>query len=303
MVVPNIRNPNRHRTLQVATPTKSQYDLEPENTFACRHVGRRTKGGIGGGTAGGFIILHSSEAYRSNGCNGTGNGSAVAIVLALVGVCLAFIGIAFECSKSEKKRNENRGDIGTTRNSIYRQRSQRAVANNSTAPSNDNATSANADQIHTTSNIINSPSGGDPTPYVTGLIIPERNIAMKSNFYFQTVLLDKSNIDPSALREEAEIAGDSVIENGVPPGKRGINKVANNSSQVSSRFLMSAWRRSTLNDECSICLQSYEPGQTICLAKNTLCNHVFHQDCIEEWFNKDHSDCPLCQVNLVCKPL
>ncbi|CAJ1939528.1 unnamed protein product [Cylindrotheca closterium] len=312
MVVPNIRNPNRHRTLQVATPTKSQYHLEPDHTFAYRHVGRRTKGGTGGG------FLYSSGAYRSNGGNGTGNGSTVAIVFALVGVCLAFICIAFACSKSEKRRNENHGDIRTTRNSVYRQRSQRAAANNN----NNNNNNATAIQFHTSQSVYNSPSGGDPIqfhtspnvystpsgavdsiPYVTGPI-PERNIAMKSNFYFQIVLPDKSNIDPSVLREEAEMGDtasdeDSVIENGDPPGKGGIHKGTNNS--LSSRFLMSTWRRPTASDECSICLQSYEPGQTICLAKNTNCKHVFHQDCIEEWL-RDHSDCPLCRVNLVYKP-
>lgn len=287
MVVPNIRNPNRYRTLEVARPTKSQYHLEPDHTASYKHVGRRTKGGTGGG------YIYSSGAYGSNGGGGEGDGDWTVFAI-VVGLLFLFL-LIFCCFKSEKTRNENHGDIRTTRNTVYRQRSQRA---NNTA-SNANAT-ANAIQFHTAPQVYNSPSGGDPLPYVSGSM-SERNVAMKSTFYFQTVLPDKSNIDPNVLREEAEMGDtvsddESVIEMGDPPGKKE-KKNANSYS----RFLVSTWRRPTATDECSICLQSYNPGQTICLAKNPLCKHVFHHDCIEEWL-KDHSDCPLCRVNLVYRP-
>mmetsp|Transcript_493 Transcript_493/g.795 ORF Transcript_493/g.795 Transcript_493/m.795 type:complete len:294 (-) Transcript_493:87-968(-) len=292
MVVPNIRNPNRYRTLEVARPTKSKYHLEPDHAVSYTHVGRRTKGGTGGG----YVYGSSRGAYNSNDGSGTNTLASYLIAgfIVLGGVCL----VVFLCFKSEKSRNENHGDIRTTRNSVYRQRSERA--NN--AASNDNTT-ANAIQFHTSPNAYNSPSGGDPIPYVTAL--PERNVAMKSYFHFQTVLPDKSNLDPQVLREEAALGDtasdeDSVIENGDPPGKKS-GRPAPPNYQLSSRLFMSTWRRPTANDECSICLLSYKPGQTICLAKNTRCKHVFHHDCIEEWL-KDHSDCPLCRTNLMYKP-
>ena len=42
------------------------------------------------------------------------------------------------------------------------------------------------------------------------------------------------------------------------------------------------------------CLESYEPGQTICQAKTKACNHIFHKACIETWL-KDHASCPICR--------
>lgn len=218
--------------------------------------------------------------------------AAIGMGIFLLAMCL----LIFCCCKSMKTRNENhRVNIRTTRNTVSRQRSPRA---DSTA-SNAN-TAANAIQSRTASQVYNNPSGGDPIPYVSGSM-PERNVCMKSTFYFQTVLPDKRNIDPTVLREEAEMSGtvgddEGVIEKGDPPYKK-----ENKNASSYSRFLMATWRRPTATDECSICLLSYNPGQTICLAKNPLCKHVFHHDCIEEWL-KDHSDCPLCRVNLVNRP-
>lgn len=45
--------------------------------------------------------------------------------------------------------------------------------------------------------------------------------------------------------------------------------------------------------ECSICLNEC----TNCTKKTLLCNHVFHTDCIKEWFMKG-DDCPLCRGKL-----
>ncbi|CAJ1939522.1 unnamed protein product [Cylindrotheca closterium] len=298
MVVPNIRNPNRYRTLQVATSTKSQYHLEPDHAFAYRHVGRRTKGGTGGG--GGF--LYSSGAYGSNGSNGTGNGGAIAILVASVGLCLACFFIPFACKKRRNPSNRHNREMHSTRDSIYRQRNQRANNdnNNNNRASNDNVPSHDSIDFYFSPHVFNSP----PTRSVNQ---KGSNVSMKSNFYCQTVLPDKSNVDPNVLREEDDIDTasddeDSVIENGDATGKRGsTNK--DDAVVILPRFLVPTWGQSIgANAECSICLQMYEPGQTICLAKNTKCKHVFHQDCIEEWL-KDHSDCPLCRVRLVCKPL
>jgi hypothetical protein len=298
MVVPNIRNLNRHRPLKVARPAKSQYHLEPDHTFSYGHVGRPTKGGTGGG-----FVTTSSGAYGSNG-DGSTTGSFGTVIAIVYGMFFVFCGVVWACFKWAQTRNENHGDIvRRNRNSVYGQLRRSERGNNNNAVRNDNITSADAIQYRTSPQVYNSPSGSDPIPYVTGPI-PERNVLMKSHFYFQTVLPDKSNIDPYVLREEAEMGDtasdeDSVIETGDKPGKNGTKK--GGSYQMSSRFLMSTWRRPTANDECSICLHSYNPGQTICLAKNPQCKHVFHHDCIEEWL-KDHSDCPLCRVNLVYKP-
>mmetsp|Transcript_31021 Transcript_31021/g.45171 ORF Transcript_31021/g.45171 Transcript_31021/m.45171 type:complete len:285 (-) Transcript_31021:338-1192(-) len=51
---------------------------------------------------------------------------------------------------------------------------------------------------------------------------------------------------------------------------------------------------------CAICLDHYEPGDTLAWGKHDTCNHVFHQDCIAGWL-QNHDDCPLCRVDLLDK--
>ena len=50
--------------------------------------------------------------------------------------------------------------------------------------------------------------------------------------------------------------------------------------------------------ECSICLDRYSAGDTICWAKSSECNHIFHEECIGEWL-KEHEDCPLCRTQIL----
>lgn len=69
-------------------------------------------------------------------------------------------------------------------------------------------------------------------------------------------------------------------------------------------YLVRSWRsasssaRTLLKPECSICLETYKTGETICWAKTDECDHIFHQACILEWM-KEHDDCPLCRTNLM----
>lgn len=45
---------------------------------------------------------------------------------------------------------------------------------------------------------------------------------------------------------------------------------------------------------CSVCLADFTDSEKI---RQLTCNHIFHQDCIDEWFTKYHSYCPLCQLD------
>jgi hypothetical protein len=56
--------------------------------------------------------------------------------------------------------------------------------------------------------------------------------------------------------------------------------------------------RTTGERECIICLDTYEPGDTICWAKSTKCDHIFHGECAKEWL-KNHEDCPLCRTKIL----
>ena len=46
-------------------------------------------------------------------------------------------------------------------------------------------------------------------------------------------------------------------------------------------------------DQCSICLEDYEPDTTV---RQLPCNHCFHTDCLIPWL-KEHRTCPLCRHN------
>lgn len=57
---------------------------------------------------------------------------------------------------------------------------------------------------------------------------------------------------------------------------------------------------STANEDsldCSICLSSYQPGETVSWSRLTDgCSHCFHHGCIVEWAMKGHTLCPICRT-------
>jgi hypothetical protein len=52
---------------------------------------------------------------------------------------------------------------------------------------------------------------------------------------------------------------------------------------------------STIEDECSICLQKIKLNQII---RETKCNHKYHAKCLDRWL-EEKSLCPLCKNNLL----
>jgi hypothetical protein len=46
---------------------------------------------------------------------------------------------------------------------------------------------------------------------------------------------------------------------------------------------------------CAICLSHFEPQQLVCESNNSLCQHVFHKDCMVDWLMKHHENCPMCR--------
>ncbi|KAF4404455.1 E3 ubiquitin-protein ligase ATL6 [Cannabis sativa] len=51
--------------------------------------------------------------------------------------------------------------------------------------------------------------------------------------------------------------------------------------------------------ECAVCLCEFENDETLRLIPK--CDHVFHVDCIDMWF-QSHTTCPVCRANLVPGP-
>ncbi|KAL4459320.1 hypothetical protein ABPG74_017933 [Tetrahymena malaccensis] len=50
----------------------------------------------------------------------------------------------------------------------------------------------------------------------------------------------------------------------------------------------------SLNDSCAVCLCEFE-NTDIC--RETICNHYFHKDCLEQWLKKQEN-CPFCRTDL-----
>ena len=48
--------------------------------------------------------------------------------------------------------------------------------------------------------------------------------------------------------------------------------------------------------ECPICLEQLKTNEYY---RELSCKHVFHKKCIDRWFKKDHSDCPMCRTKIL----
>jgi hypothetical protein len=55
---------------------------------------------------------------------------------------------------------------------------------------------------------------------------------------------------------------------------------------------------------CTICLCNYEVGSDIVWSSNELCDHVFHEQCIEQWLMKQREGplCPCCRRDFILDP-
>ena len=48
--------------------------------------------------------------------------------------------------------------------------------------------------------------------------------------------------------------------------------------------------------DCPICLEQLKTNEYY---RELSCKHVFHKKCIDRWFKKDHSDCPMCRAKIL----
>jgi hypothetical protein len=48
--------------------------------------------------------------------------------------------------------------------------------------------------------------------------------------------------------------------------------------------------------ECPICLENFKQNEYY---RKLDCDHCFHKKCIDRWFKKDHSECPMCRKKIL----
>eukprot|EP00980_Cylindrotheca_fusiformis_P008460 scaffold1786_cov138-Cylindrotheca_fusiformis.AAC.18 len=78
------------------------------------------------------------------------------------------------------------------------------------------------------------------------------------------------------------------------------NSLVSSASISSTSSWWSNGANTSKDDECCICMETYQPGESICVAKTAECDHVFHKDCITSWLqHQNHDCCPLCRVDLM----
>jgi hypothetical protein len=51
-----------------------------------------------------------------------------------------------------------------------------------------------------------------------------------------------------------------------------------------------------IQSDCPICLENFQVGEYY---RSLDCNHCYHKKCIDKWFKKDHSECPMCRKTII----
>jgi hypothetical protein len=76
----------------------------------------------------------------------------------------------------------------------------------------------------------------------------------------------------------------------VPEEKKNINKTLGTYKKIREAD------KSLLEQTCSICIDQFKCGE---FHRNLSCNHVFHKKCIDRWFRKGKTDCPMCRTVII----
>lgn len=58
------------------------------------------------------------------------------------------------------------------------------------------------------------------------------------------------------------------------------------------------YRKGTINEECSICMENFKTNQRI---RTLECTHFFHSKCVDGWFLNYDDRCPICRTEIIKK--
>jgi hypothetical protein len=103
------------------------------------------------------------------------------------------------------------------------------------------------------------------------------------------VLPDHDDLSSTILLDIVTQFGSPGSENGWVEREK--TKRNNKLKQISYRKIKEA--DPVLSECCSICLDDFKINEF----KRTLCcKHTFHKKCVDRWFKKEHSECPMCRA-------
>ncbi|CAO2838011.1 unnamed protein product [Amaranthus hypochondriacus] len=143
-----------------------------------------------------------------------------------------------------------------------------------------------------TSSIIDATFSPDPAPPVTLVLAVLLLVLFFVGFfsiYFCRCFLE--NIVDS-LNTPQTSNGSPINPIVTPPG---LDSIIVNSFPTLTYASVQEYRCEKYGLECAICLCEFEDNDVLRLL--TICCHVFHQECIDLWF-ESHKSCPVCRRNL-----
>ncbi|KAF8096759.1 hypothetical protein N665_0301s0007 [Sinapis alba] len=95
--------------------------------------------------------------------------------------------------------------------------------------------------------------------------------------------------------EEVEATDNPLQTHEAPPVNLGLDLRIINSFPTFPYFSIKDLRQEKYGLECAICLHEFDGDHVLRLL--TTCYHVFHQECIDLWF-ESHKTCPVCRYDL-----
>jgi hypothetical protein len=88
---------------------------------------------------------------------------------------------------------------------------------------------------------------------------------------------------------DSEIGYDMEIEEYEPEAMEPLDYLYHEPSRITKTLVTEL----CVDSECSICLSDLSRGRVVRLSCNS--THIFHDECISQWFSVSRKTCPLCR--------
>ncbi|CAJ1956921.1 unnamed protein product [Cylindrotheca closterium] len=216
-------------------------------------------------------------------------------------IVVFFISVIFCCNREQRTLRRTRRTMSQRRRQQQQQLNEDGGA--------DDAISEERYQLFLSKfhfETVPPPDGTNKSNKVESLYNPDRMVRENSTTSSKvSSIADKSSNDGNDEEIDENYRPKlQDVEIGAPPPDSRENTLKSVNSSVSSACCSTSYqpfaslKRIPARGECSICLDGYHPGDTVCIAVNEACNHVYHQECVVEWL-KTNGRCPLCRVDLM----